>query len=104
MSCDSCKQIKLKIGSPDDLVTAILLVRRSVEAKSLKYLGYGAFGEPFSRFSNGKCWGDIVNNYFACKSCGQLIHLRAETYHGSGGQLAQIAALTEKVCIDGFTT
>ncbi len=43
MSCDSCKQIKLKIDSPDDLVAAILLVRRSVEAKSLKYLGYGAF-------------------------------------------------------------
>ncbi|EGU34017.1 hypothetical protein VIBRN418_20334 [Vibrio sp. N418] len=104
MSCDNCKQIKLEISNPNDLVEAIHLVRRNVESKTLKYLGYGAFGEPFSRFSNGKYWGDIVNNYFSCRLCGQLIHLRAETYHGSGGQLIHRPALVEKICIDGFTT
>lgn len=103
MNCDSCKQIKLKIGCLDDLATAILLVRRKIEAKSLKYLGYGAFGEPYSILSNGKYWGNIVNNYFACESWAQLLHLREEIYHGSSGQWAQLATLAEKVCIDGLT-
>lgn len=44
-------------------------------------------GEPFQDLVAGGPWGDFVSNYFSCSHCGQLFHLHAETYHGSGGAL-----------------
>lgn len=102
MSCNNCSRIRKEIRTPRELVEAITLIRKKVADKTIKYLGYGADGEPFSRFSNSRHWGDIISNYFACKSCGQVIQLRAETYHGSGGKLAPKDSIGEKLSIDCF--
>ncbi|WP_206074748.1 hypothetical protein [Pseudoalteromonas rubra] len=97
MSCEYCKKLPRTIRLPKDLSEAISSLRVNLECENLEYLGNGAFGEPFTNFSCGVGWGDIVNNYFKCSHCSQLLHLRAETYHGQGGQLSFIEQVSESL-------
>ncbi|MES9980651.1 MAG: hypothetical protein ABW107_18115, partial [Candidatus Thiodiazotropha sp. 6PLUC5] len=97
MSCDRC--IRLISGTPiklpSDLKRVIKKVDEAVNNGVLKYAGAGQSGEPFEQLAKGGHWGDIVNNYFSCASCGQLFNLHAETYHGAGGAFEKIASIKE---------
>ncbi len=104
MSCGKCSGLVMEIRNPQKLTESILLLRTETEKGNLKYLGFGSYGQPFSQIANGKNWGDFVNNYFVCKLCGQVIHLRAETYHGSGGKIAAVESILGKLYIDEFAT
>ena len=102
MTCESCENIRKSIRSPSDLKAAIFLVKTKVLDETLKYLGSGYHGDPFSRISSGGGWGDFVSNYFSCNTCNQIIHLQAETYHGSGGSLNSISEIEEKLEKDTY--
>jgi len=92
MSCPDCIQTTSNghIKRPDDLKRCIAKAAQLVESGTLRYVGAGKFGEPFQILADGELWGDIVSNYFSCTKCGQLFHLHAETYHGSGGAFESI--------------
>jgi hypothetical protein len=90
MSCIQCQSINKIIKKPKDLTEAILLAKSKLEDGTLRYLGEGSYGSPFSQIESGKGWSDIVNNYFTCNSCEQIFNLSAETYHGSGGELTAV--------------
>ncbi len=104
MSCGKCSRLVREIRNPQKLTESILLLRTNTEKGNLKYLGFGSYGQPFSQIANGKNWGDFVSNYFVCKLCGQVIQLRAETYHGSGGKIAAVESILGKLYIDEFAT
>ncbi|MFZ3512617.1 hypothetical protein LC147_05975 [Vibrio harveyi] len=104
MSCEDCSDAARKINDPKDLANAMCFLNERTEAKTLKYLGYGSWGEPFSQMVNRKGWNDLICNYFACRTCGQVFNLYAETYHGSGGAIAAIDSIAGKLFIDEFVT
>ena len=105
MNCDLCIQILgIRIKSPNDLKRAINKAAELVTSEVLTYEGAGQYGVPFSRLASGGHWGDFVNNYFSCRSCGQLFHLHAETYHGSGGAFERIDKIEEEVRGDTSAT
>jgi hypothetical protein len=105
MSCEHC--IRLTSGTPikvpADLKRAINNAAEAVKNGVLKYEGMGPWGDPFSQLANGGHWSDIVNNYFSCRSCGQLFHLHAETYHGSGGAFEKVAAIEGQLNPDTYS-
>jgi len=86
---------------PADLNRAITTIADAVHKGLLHYEGAGQSGDPFSRIGSGH-WGDFVSNYFSCTSCGQLFHLHAETYHGSGGAFEKIDKIEEKLQGDTY--
>ncbi len=104
MTCKKCQNIKKIINVPSDLKIAINLSRLKIEDGTLKYLGAGSYGDPFSYIANGKGWGDFVNNYFKCNGCRQIFNLHAETYHGSGGKLEPVEKIDGKLCDDKYPT
>ncbi|WP_010385240.1 hypothetical protein [Pseudoalteromonas rubra] len=104
MSCDKCQSIKKVIKVPRDLKEAILLAKLKIEDGTLKYLGAGAYGDPFKRIASGQGWSDFVNNYFSCSSCYQVFNLHAETYHGSGGKLEAVEEIQGELSNDVYPT
>lgn len=102
MICEDCSDAAGKINNPKDLANAICFLNERTEAKAFKYLGYGSWGEPFSQIVKRKGWSDLICNYFACRTCGQVFNLYAETYHGSGGAIAAIDSITGKLFVDEF--
>src|SRR5215510_10462422 len=99
MTCASC--IQLTSGTPiqtaAQLRAAIDKISDATRAGVLKYEGAGKSGTPFAPLAAGGHWDDFVNNYFSCVSCGQLFHLHAETYHGSGGAFEKVQSIDEPV-------
>ena len=97
MSCDKCIRLTsgTPIRTPANLEGAIAKIAGAVKSGALKYEGAGQWGDPFQKLANGEPWGDFVSNYFSCPHCGQLFHLHAETYHGSGGAFEKISAIQE---------
>jgi hypothetical protein len=106
MSCDLCKRLisGAPINLPAELKRAIKKVDEAVINGVLKYEGAGQSGEPFEHLARGGHWGDIVNNYFSCTSCGQNFNLHAETYHGAGGAFEKIASIKEALQGDTYGT
>jgi hypothetical protein len=106
MSCDNC--IRLTSGTPiklpADLKRAIDKAAEAVKSGVLKYEGAGQFGDPFAPLARGGHWSDFVSNYFSCQSCGQLFHLHAETYHGSGGAFEKVDKIKEQLQGDTYDT
>ncbi|QTD46218.1 hypothetical protein [Ottowia testudinis] len=106
MSCEHC--IRLTSGTPikvpADLERAIKKIAESVMSGVLKDEGFGQWGDPFSKLANGGYWGDFVSNYFSCSICGQLFHLHAETYHGSGGSFEKVTSIEEKYRLGTYIT
>jgi len=99
MSCDNCIRLisGTPIKSPTNLRQAINKAAEALRSGKLKYEGAGKWGDPFLYLAGGGHWGDFVSNYFSCSSCGQLFHLHAETYHGSGGAFEKITAIDEQL-------
>jgi hypothetical protein len=90
MSCDACKELTVEhqISSPSDLRQAIGIIQGNIADGTIKEspsasLTYSSV--PFQDLVNGDNWDDFVSYDFKCTRCGQAFHLRAETYHGSGG-------------------
>ena len=83
---------------------AISKAAEALDAGTLKDEGHGQWGEPFARLRSQGDWGDFVNNYFSCESCGQLFHLHAETYHGAGGAFEKVASVLEPLRNDSSAT
>ena len=106
MTCAKCEQAvrSKRIKRPDDLSQVIRLAAAAVEVGLLRYEGAGAWGDPFRSIAHGGGWGDIVNNYFSCPSCGQWYNLHAETYHGSGGAFEAVKTPTEQLLKDFYPT
>lgn len=106
MTCAQCEQAvrSKRIKHPNDLSQVIRSAAAAVEAGSLLYEGFGAWGDPLRSIAHGGGWGDFVNNYFSCSSCGQWFNLHAETYHGSGGVFKAIEAPTEQIQKDFYPT
>lgn len=84
------------IKSIDELKNQIALCQLYIAEAVLENKGTGYWGTPFPKLAEG-CIGDFVSNYFSCTSCGQLFHLRAETYHGSGGAFEKIGRIDERL-------
>lgn len=99
MSCDHCIRLTsgTPIKSPANLERAIAKAAEALNSGVLRYEGAGKWGEPFQDLVAGGPWGDFVSNYFSCSHCGQLFHLHAETYHGSGGAFEKISAIQESL-------
>jgi hypothetical protein len=95
MSCDHCNHLTsgTPIRSPANLKRAIATAAEALNSCVLKYEGAGKWSEPFQDIAAGGPWGDFVSNYFSCGFCGQLFHLHAETYHGSGGAFEKTSAI-----------
>jgi hypothetical protein len=87
---------------PKDLKRAIGKAAEAVANGVLKYEGAGQSGDPFRPLASGGHWSDLVSNYFSCRSCGQLFHLHAETYHGSGGAFEKIEKIEEQLQGDTY--
>ena len=106
MSCDNCRRLTpgTPIKVPDDLRRAINMAAEAVKSGVLKYEGAGSSGEPFEPLARGGYWSDFVSNYFSCKTCGQLFHLHAETYHGAGGAFEKIRKIKERLQNDTYGT
>jgi hypothetical protein len=102
LSCDSCRNIEVKIKRQSDLSGAIHAASDLTRSGRIKYLGTGEFGDPFKSIANGRGWSDIVSNYFSCASCGQLFHLHAETYHGNGGAFEAVSEIKGKIQSDVY--
>ncbi len=102
MTCNSCKSLEKDIRSPSDLKNAIRITAGMCKLGELKYIGAGRWGDPFINISSGSGWGDLVSNYFQCSHCEQYFHLKAETYHGSGGRLEQILGIEDEVQNDQY--
>ncbi|WP_309328152.1 hypothetical protein [Silvimonas sp.] len=104
MTCDKCISLisGTRIKIPKDLERAITKADDAVKRGVLKYEGAGVFGDPFVRLSRGGDWSDFVSNYFSCQTCGQLFHLHAETYHGSGGAFEKVDLITEPLQGDSY--
>ena len=104
MACNSCLTFTsgTKIKLPADLTQVIAKVAEAINNDVLKYQGAGRYGEPFAYLVRGGHWGDFVSNYFSCKLCGQLFHLHAETYHGSGGAFEKIKEISEQLQSDVY--
>jgi hypothetical protein len=104
MSCNSCLKLTsgTKIKLPSDLKQVIKKVAEAISNDALKYEGAGRFGDPFASLARGGHWGDFVSNYFSCKLCGQLFHLHAETYHGSGGAFEKVEEINEQLQNDVY--
>ena len=90
MSCNTCNSLQRKISSPNELENAIYSLINSIDQNEIKYLGKGDWGDDFNKFRQSMSWGDLVQNYFECNKCSQIIELGAETYHGSGGSVKHI--------------
>lgn len=99
MSCAKCNHIPCNIRSPNDLKSCLLKASELVNSGTLEYLGKGYWGDSFSCIRHGGSWGDFVTNFFKCSNCGQLFHLHAETYHGSGGAFDSIQEIEQS---EGF--
>lgn len=93
-ACEHCSEVnqEFRIRSPIDLEKAIRVVADNLSDGTIRESDYWPKGVlnccdsgPFSELANGKSLGDFVDYYFECPECGQLYHLTAETYHGSGG-------------------
>jgi hypothetical protein len=106
MSCDHCAGLTTgtPIKLPVHLVRAIKKAAEAIKNGVLKYEGAGRWGDPFSQLAEGKHWGDFVSNYFSCRSCGQLFHLHAETYHGSGGAFEKVEKIEAQLQGDAHDT
>ncbi|MCG8016208.1 MAG: hypothetical protein JAY97_08335 [Candidatus Thiodiazotropha sp. 'RUGA'] len=106
MSCDQCLRLisGTPIKLPTDLKRAIKKADEAVKKGVLKYEGAGQLGEPFEELARGSHWGDVVDNYFSCTSCGQKFNLYAETYHGAGGAFEKIACIKETLQGDTYGT
>jgi len=90
MSCDRCQELSVdyRIASPSDLRSAIRIVGESVADGTLREIHGDSVPysqAPFGDLVNGANWDDLVTYAFECCQCGQVFHLDAETYHGSGG-------------------
>ena len=85
-----------------DLRSVIQFLAETVARGRLEYRGAGEWGDPFAQLAKGGHWGDFVSNYFACRSCGQLFHLQAETYHGAGGGVKKIEKIEEPLRNDVY--
>lgn len=84
------------IKSLIELKDQIALCQLHVAGGVLENKGAGYWGTPFSKLAQGYI-GDFVSNYFSCTSCEQLFHLRAETYHGTGGSFEKIGNIDERL-------
>jgi len=106
MTCEQCEKAiqPQQIKRPSDLSSAILAASEAVRLGILRYEGAGAWGEPFISIAHGAGWGDIVNNYFSCRNCGQWFNLRAETYRGSGGAFEAVAEPAGHIERDAYPT
>jgi len=106
MTCKKCEEAvqPQRIKRPDDLSRAILAAANAIELGILSYEGAGAWGDPFQSIARGDGWGDFVNNYFSCLSCGQWFNLQAETYHGSGGAFEPVREPAEQIQRDVYPT
>jgi hypothetical protein len=104
MTCDSCLRLtsETPIRTPANLKQVIAKVAKAVNQGVVKYEGAGQSGDPFSSLAKGGPWSDIVSNYFSCISCGQLFHLHAETYHGSGGAFEKVEKTEEQLQGDAY--
>ena len=85
------------IDTPEKLRTTLRWLGEARQRGTLHYLGRGQMGDPFSTIEKGDCWGDFVSNYFSCPQCGQIFHLHAETYHGSGGAFVTVNHPDEQI-------
>lgn len=93
--CQLCADLRrrFEIRSPADLAKAIRVARDNVaDGTIVEVRSRSQFQrEPFSSVSPEGPWDDVVEYGFRCTSCGQLFSLRAETYHGSGGEWRPVA-------------
>jgi len=90
MSCDRCQELSVeyRIAVPSDLRQAIKIIGESIADGTLQEVQLAPkpyCSVPFQDLANGGAWDDVVSYDFQCHHCGQLFHLGAETYHGSGG-------------------
>ena len=72
---------------PGELKQAIRIAKDNVADGTLCVIEDAEeISRPFSQLSASGLWDDIVHYEFKCNSCGQKLHLSAETYHGAGGE------------------
>jgi len=100
MPCSLCEKfVHIPIKAPDDLNKIIQQLNRAVRWKDMASMGKTDIALPFSELGHNN-WHDSVSNYFTCLHCGQLFHLSAETYHGSGGYLQTAKVLPDNLIPD----
>lgn len=106
MSCDKCLRLTsgTPIKLPHDLKRAISRAAEAVQSGLIRYERAGQSGDPFAHLARGCDWSDFVSNYFSCISCGQLFHLHAETYHGTGGAFEKVETIEEQLQGDTYGT
>ncbi|PWU18461.1 MAG: hypothetical protein C5B50_09060 [Verrucomicrobia bacterium] len=100
-NCPDCKRCEIlrqrfAISSPATLAQAIRVARDNVADRTIIEVPYGSETDdqpPFSDLKTEGPWNDVLGYAFRCTTCGQLFHLRAETYHGSGGEWCPVTHL-----------
>ena len=89
MPCEKCAElcVRYMIRQPGELRQAIEIARQNTEDGTIVELQDAAIASeiPFPILAAGNPWGDFVEHRFRCTNCGEVFHLHAETYHGSGG-------------------
>jgi len=89
--CPACGELRerVEIRLPGQLERVLAFVRATVREGELRVLPHpkeSPTEAPFSSLSEEGPWPDVLDYRFQCNRCGTHFSLRAETYHGSGGE------------------
>ena len=99
MACASCNDLcqRREIHSPGELKRVLALAQERLAIHALHEVSMTNEVAPSSgtlaALSVDGPWPDFVHSALMCASCGQRFMLRAETYHGAGGEWAPVASL-----------
>jgi hypothetical protein len=92
MACEKCADLCLEyeIRSPADLRKAFAVARDNIADNTIQLAsGSGSYWSFAKAIAEKGPWpDDTLFCQFACRSCGELFNLSADTYHG-GGQWRQ---------------
>ena len=94
MSCSHCADLcqELLIQTPGELEKMVRVVGVNLQDGTLAEISGATRSteviEPtlFADLIASEPWPDMIKADFRCANCGELFHLRCETYHGSGGR------------------
>lgn len=85
--CSRCDDLcqTVPILTPGELQKVVRVATANLDDGTIVEITSGEEGTPLSTWIAAGPRPDVIKSDFKCSECGELFHLRCETYHGSGG-------------------
>lgn len=87
MSCSRCADLcqEVPIRTPGELDKVIRVARANLADDTIVEVRSATRSARFVDLAVGVPLPDIISTDFKCTECGEVFHLRCETYRGQGG-------------------